>query len=401
MTSTSLVALQVESGETPLQLRRLELQIKYGVMVNTVKDHPATKVMNTDWKVDRGRFKPGTKPLVDKVEEFCTNHTQHYEAPRLHSHPPWMLQQPKVDIKLADVIKKSDAEYIIKSATLEKIEQYKGRLHIYTDGSKTDSGFVAAAFCIPSVEVTRAARLNNDLSIYAAEIMAINMALQWLLTLTRIPSTVIFSDSLSSLKSLKHLDANSRSNLVHDSIQLLHTVGDCVTLVWTPGHSQIHGNEMADQIAKAATQRQSVDIYVGIDLNDSHTVIEKYVDNKWQEQWNTSAKGRHLYRIQPSVSRRISYHDKSRRQQTTRARLRLGKCQLNAYLHVIGKHSTGLCTLCNVPETIEHHLIECCNATKDKIQQICKESNQSFTLDTILSTSSLLDAVCITLGRRM
>ena len=112
MTSTSLVALQVESGETPLQLRRLELQIKYGATVNATKDHPAGKIMITDWKVDRGRFKPGTEPLVAKVGKFFTEHKQQYEAPRLHSQPPWMLHQPKVDIKLADIIKKSDADYI-------------------------------------------------------------------------------------------------------------------------------------------------------------------------------------------------------------------------------------------------------------------------------------------------
>ena len=72
MTSTSLVALQVETGETPLQLRRLELQIKYGVIVNTVRDHPAAKVMNTDWKVNRGRFKLGTK--VERILQQ-THHT--------------------------------------------------------------------------------------------------------------------------------------------------------------------------------------------------------------------------------------------------------------------------------------------------------------------------------------
>ena len=401
MTSTSLAALQVESGETPLQLRRLEQQIKYGIMVKTIQDHPATKVINTDWKVDRGRFKPGTKPLVTKVEEFFTKHNQHYEAPKPHSQPPWTLQQPSVDIKLADIIKKSDPDHLIKSATLEKIEQYHGQLHIYTDGSKTDSGLTAAAFYIPSAEISQTARLNNHLSIYAAEIMAINMALQWVLTLTTIPRAVIFSDSLTSLKSLKFPTANTRTNWMHNSTQLLNALSGRVTLVWTPGHSHIHGNEIADQTAKAGTQRKSVDIDIGIDLKGSQAVVEKYIDNKWQEQWNTSAKGRHMYQIQPLVSRRIPQRSKSRRQETTAARLRLGKCQLNAYLHVIGRHDTGLCTRCSVPETIEHHLIECCNTTKGNLQQLCKQANQPFTLAAILSRPSLLDAVCVMLERRM
>ena len=159
---------------------------------------------------------------------------------------------------------------------------------------------------------------------------------------------------------------------------------------------------MADQIAKTATKRHSVDIYTGVDVKDSHTAVEKYIDKKRQEQWNRSAKGRHLHKIQPSVSRLIPYHSKNRRHETTAARLRLGKCRLNAYLHVIGKHTTGLCRSCSVPETIEHHLIECNNATKPhKLQQLCKETNLLFTMETILSTSSLLHAACTTLERRI
>ena len=83
------------------------------------------------------------------------------------------------------------------------------------------------------MKVNQAARLNNNLSIYAAEIMAISMALQWILTLTRIPIAVIFSDSLASLKTLKCLNTSTRHNLMHSSIQLLQAVGDRVTLVWT------------------------------------------------------------------------------------------------------------------------------------------------------------------------
>jgi len=141
---------------------------------------------------------------------------------------------------------------------------------------------------------------------------------------------------------------------------------------------------------KTATKRQSVDIDTGVDLKDSHAAVKKYIDKKWQEQWNMSTKGRHLHKIQPSVSRHIPHHSKNRHQVTTAARLRLGKCQLNAYLHVIGRHSTGLCRSCSVPETIEHHLVECHNATKYKLQQLCKEADLLFTMKTILSRSPLL-----------
>ena len=61
------------------------------------------------------------------------------------------------------------------------IDSYNGR--IYTDGSKTGNGIVAAAFYVSSADVRQAARLNDDVTIYAAEMTAINMVLQWLMTL--------------------------------------------------------------------------------------------------------------------------------------------------------------------------------------------------------------------------
>jgi len=51
----------------------------------------------------------------------------------------------------------------------------------------------------------------------------------------------------------------------------------------------------------------------------------------------------------------------SRHQEVVITRLRLGKCQLNAYLHQIGKHADGLCVTCSKPETVSHFLIECSN----------------------------------------
>jgi len=44
---------------------------------------------------------------------------------------------------------------------------------------------------------------------------------------------------------------------MYNSILPLQAVSDHVTHVWTPGHSHIHDNEMADQIAKKQPQNVS------------------------------------------------------------------------------------------------------------------------------------------------
>lgn len=40
-------------------------------------------------------------------------------------------------------------------------------------------------------------------------------------------------------------------------------------------------------------------------------------------------------------------------------RLRVGHCNLNKTLHIIGKHPTGLCDFCQLPESVKHVLCIC------------------------------------------
>ena len=39
--------------------------------------------------------------------------------------------------------------------------------------------------------------------------------------------------------------------------------------------------------------------------------------------------------------------------------MRLGHSGLNSTLHLIGKHQSGLCEQCQVPETVEHVIMDC------------------------------------------
>ena len=65
----------------------------------------------------------------------------------------------------------------------------------------------------------------------------------------------ICSDSQSSLKAISAVKINSA--LVaecRDQVQLL-ALKNPVTLVWVPGHNDIHGNDIADVLAKAGVEK--------------------------------------------------------------------------------------------------------------------------------------------------
>jgi len=95
----------------------------------------------------------------------------------------------------------------------------------------------------------------------------------------------------------------------------------------------------------------------------------------------------------------------SRHQEVVITRLlRLGKCQLNAYLHQIGKRADGFCVTCSIPETVSHFLIECPNnVVCSAVLAACSKFNLHVnpTLDVIVSDSRLHNVIISSLDRKI
>ena len=49
----------------------------------------------------------------------------------------------------------------------------------------------------------------------------------------------------------------------------------------------------------------------------------------------------------------------NRKEEVMWSRLRMGHTKLNASLHLIGRHVSGLCGFCQESETVEHVLVRC------------------------------------------
>src|ERR1700690_3002038 len=89
----------------------------------------------------------------------------------------------------------------------------------------------------------------------------------------------------------------------------------------------------------------------------------------------------------------IKFTCKVRDKETTVSRLRLEKCFLNHYLHKISAHPTGLCTRCNLPETIEHFIMHCSGniGLIIQLENKCKKLRKDLTLKSILNNDKLID----------
>ena len=110
--------------------------------------------------------------------------------------------------------KKTEVEsHIFKNEFLEIKSNYKHYLSIYTDGSKQDE---KVACSVISPNFTDSIRLPDNSSIFTAEAKAIDIALYHIRDQSE-KQFIIYSDSLSVLKSLK--DLHHRNPLIQQILK--------------------------------------------------------------------------------------------------------------------------------------------------------------------------------------
>ena len=118
------------------------------------------------------------------------------------SKEPWTQNPPKVILDLHKNKKSEVDSHIFKTEFLEIKSTYKHYISIYTDGSKQNEK-VACAVISPNF--TDSIRLPDNSSILTAEAKTINIALYHIRDQPE-KQFIIYSDSLSVLRSLKNLD---------------------------------------------------------------------------------------------------------------------------------------------------------------------------------------------------
>jgi len=98
-------------------------------------------------------------------------------------HCPMRFKIAATDTALSNEVSKKESPEVLKALALERIDMYKCTVNIYTDASMDTNNKTSAAFYIPSLQVQYKARLSDHLTIFAAELTAIKLALSWVLDL--------------------------------------------------------------------------------------------------------------------------------------------------------------------------------------------------------------------------
>ncbi|XP_074112183.1 uncharacterized protein LOC141535918 [Cotesia typhae] len=164
----------------------------------------------------------------------------------------------------------------------------------YTDGSSSKAGTGIGVWSNgPKIELSM--RLGHTASILQAEIYAIKSCVEHIIQHNYGNRHIyICSDSRAAINSMTSIIVNSK--LTYECIEALEQLAatNYVKLVWVPSHCGIHGNEMADQLAKQGANPSSGLPTCPTPVPPSYIngYLEGYTSNRFTNLW-LKAEGMH------------------------------------------------------------------------------------------------------------
>lgn len=281
--------------------------------------------------------------------------------------PPWSLNENSSNVSLSELPKVNTPPKVYQARFLELINAFKNHNLIFTDGSKHQSN-IAYSITTKS-EIINQSLVPQYSSIYSAIYKAL------LLIVSRSGNFAICSDSLSAIKSIRSIENTTfYAQAVRDILIKHHTK---FTIIWTPGHSQIEGNELADTAAREALNRP-LEISENYNTKDINSHIKNiFKQKKLDKLTDTST----WYRSHNSSGCRLKdfpclkSSGISRFLLTKYIRLRLGHTQISQ-LSLFEPEAPSICYYCrcNSEMSIAHLLKDCTNFRIQRTQ-IFKNKN--------------------------
>jgi ribonuclease HI len=291
------------AGWIPLGLERKLRCAQYQIRSRTI-DNITENELSAEFGTDEiTRARLSKRPTVaaktlsfgqytkDIIEDYRVDAASVTKVPHSIS-PPWLLPHPTCRYNYTSVSKSDDPLYVSSVAKELLATEYSQHLHIYTDGSKLESGEVGCAFYIPAIDVTKMYRVNDNVSTMSAELVAITMALTYIIDCPRhLLQAVIISDSKSSLQALENPQQN-RHDLLLECLHMLSQLrsrGTEVEFVWVPSHTEVRGNEVADRAAKHATKLPDITYNIGHTKSEICAILRQGILSKWKNVFKEKA----------------------------------------------------------------------------------------------------------------
>lgn len=365
--SSPIESLNCVSGFLPLsKLREREL-LNFLLKVSKEQVHPLLQYIGDDTFLNVFDNKPSvTKPFIYRSQALARNvefDPINVEKISFGTMPPWLINHGFF-VPNVFPIKSNSHPREICSIFQKLVSAYPNYVKIFTDGSKNDLQTGIGIFS-PFFEFN--ARLPDYTDIFIAELLAISKALELLSQRTE-THFMICTDSMSSIQALQKIyDNHPIITKIHDQL-LKASENKSIKLCWVPGHSGIHGNEKADELAnKGRNNRLIAEGLVGVSRFNAKTFLKK-LRQQWNEDWVNLSSNK-LRTIQASINIPKFPSNITRKDSVILTRLRIGHTILT-HKHLYTREPPPICETCNCQITVAHIFNDCLkyNAVRTKYQ---------------------------------
>ena len=382
-------SLYTEAHEAPLQSRSEKLALQYYTKLKSSPPNPAYDcTFDPKYRKYFDQKEKSIRPFGLRMEAILKKASiplDNIHKSTLPQIPPWIIKNPKVNLQLNQPHKTKTHPFTYQEKHQNILQQYPNYLCIYTDGSK-DHNKTARAAVLNKIIKTKA--LPMDSSIFTAEACAIDLALD-IISKEKHKKFIIFSDSLSVLLSLNN--KKLEHPLIVKLLCRLHsTLNKEIVFCWIPSHIGVRGNHRADAAAKSALDL-TPEKY-NIPYTDLKLKINNFLHKKWQQRWNRNTSNK-LFQVKPFLGEWHPAFRKSRKEQVTITRLRIGHSRLT-HSFILKQEQQPQCLTCQTPCTIKHVLLECkvfndtrkhyfhANSMKDLFENVHMDNVLSFLKET-------------------
>lgn len=211
--TSPVAAIQTEVGEMPLYLRREQLALVYWA---NLKGHSDSHIAQPVLRNCQERLHEGGRSFGWTIKQKAVNmglsNLNICPTVSYPTVPPWTFEEARVDLGLLE--EKQECEVGKWRVSGYLAEYYSQSLIIFTDASKATDRRVGVAHVVLELGLAVSKRLNDDLAVYTAELVAILFALLWIESNgSSNRHIVIASDSSSALISIQNSHSGSRRDI--------------------------------------------------------------------------------------------------------------------------------------------------------------------------------------------
>ena len=391
-------SLQVDTNTQPLSVRRKELLIRYILKVRSDRNHPCHDLLDLSGTDDLYRdvseiylHRASGFPVLYRIRKILSEWA--FRLPDV-SKPmrliaPWTMHQINTHILLTQGKGQTTAADI-QIAFQDLVNGHRGYRILFTDGSKI-GGSASCAFTINNAFFSF--KLQDGISIYTAELVAIREAISYVRT-KRIAKALICTDSMSAIKALQNRIEGHP--ILEDILELNHNnvcAGLECTVVWIPGHSGIAGNVRADYWARKAHDKPNV-TRVTVGPREYVPKVKELARNLFAKLWQ-EYRITQLKLIKPNVGIWSSCMRENRKEEVVLCRLRIGHTVLT-HSYVIDRAPAPQCDVCCCLQDVRHVLIDCRRYHAERLELIstCRTLGINPTIEKLLGNDyRIIDAL--------